>query len=83
MLLDYISAAMRTAEYEKLEGGTYSGRIPRCPGAVAFGRTLRQCQEELQSALEDWLIVKLRHGDRLPVLGGINLNRRSSVPISA
>jgi len=26
--------------------------------------------------LEGWLIVKIRHGDRLPVIAGINLNDR-------
>jgi predicted RNase H-like HicB family nuclease len=75
MLLDYISAAMKTAVYENMEDGTYCGTIRRCPGVVAFGASLYECQEELQSVLEDWLIVKLRHGDRLPVLGRVNLNR--------
>jgi predicted RNase H-like HicB family nuclease len=75
MLLDYISAAMRTAVYEKTEDGTYCGTIRRCPGVIAFAATLYECQEELRSVLEDWLIVKLRHGDPLPVLGRVNLNR--------
>jgi len=26
--------------------------------------------------LEGWLIVKIRHGDKLPVIGGINLNNK-------
>jgi len=30
----------------------------------------------LKSALEGWFIVKIRHGDRLPVIGGINLNKK-------
>jgi len=75
MLLDYIDAAMKTAAYEKLEDGTYSGTIRRCPGVIAFAATLYECQDELRSVLEDWLIVKLRHGDTLPVLGRVNLNR--------
>jgi predicted RNase H-like HicB family nuclease len=75
MLLDYITAAMRTAVYEKLDDGTFCGTIRRCPGVLAFAATLYECQEELRSVLEDWLIVKLRHGDALPVLGRVNLNR--------
>jgi predicted RNase H-like HicB family nuclease len=75
MLSDYISAAMKAASYEKLDDGTYCGTIRRCPGVIAFASTLFECQEELRSALEDWLIVKLRHGDSLPVLGGVSLNR--------
>ena len=76
MLIEYISKAMAKAVYEKLEDGTYSGKIPQCPGVIAFGETLYQCQEELRSVLEGWLIVKIRHGDKLPVIGGINLNSK-------
>jgi len=76
MLIEYINKAMSKAVYEKLEDGTYSGKIPRCPGVIAFGETLYQCQEGLRSVLEGWLIVKIRHGDKLPVIGGINLNNK-------
>ena len=76
MLTEYINKAMTKAVYEKLEDATYSGKIPECPGVVAFAETLYQCQEELKSVLEGWLIVKIRHGDRLPVIGGINLNNK-------
>ena len=76
MLIEYINKAMTKAVYEKLEDGTFSGRIPQCPGIIAFGETLYQCQDELRSTLEGWLIVKIRHGDRLPVIGGINLNNK-------
>lgn len=76
MLIEYISKAMKKAVYEKLEDGTYSGKIPQCHGVIAFGETLYQCQEELRSVHEGWLIVKIRHGDKLPVIGGINLNNK-------
>jgi predicted RNase H-like HicB family nuclease len=79
MLLEYVQAAMRSATYEKLPDGTYCGRIPKCPGTIAFARNLFDCQEELRSVLEDWLIVKIRHGDPVPVIGAINLNRRQSL----
>jgi len=83
MLLEYVSAAMKTATYEKLEDGSFCGTIRRCPGTVAFARTLYECQEELRSVLEDWLIVKLRHGDAIPVLSGVNLNLRAARATSA
>ena len=80
MLIEYVNKAMSKAVYEKLEDGTYFGKIPKCPGVIAFGETLYQCQEELRSVLEGWLIVKIRHGDWLPVIGGINLN--NEMPVS-
>ena len=83
MLLEYIDKAMSKAEYEKLEDGTYSGKISQCPGVIAFGQTLYQCQQELRSVLEGWLIVKIRHRDKLPVIGGINLNKKMPTPTEA
>lgn len=74
MLIEYINKAMSEAVYEKLEDGTYCGKILDCPGTIAFGNTLYDCQNELKSVLEGWLIVKIRHGDRLPVMGGFDLN---------
>jgi len=79
MLTEYINKAMSKAIYDKLEDGTYSGKIPQCPGVISFGKTLYKCQEELRSSLEGWLIVKIRHGDQLPVMGKINLNKKMPV----
>ena len=76
MLIEYISKAMTKAVYEKLEDGTYSGKIPQCHGVIAFGETLYQCEQELKASLEGWLIVKLRHGDKFPVISNISLNKR-------
>ena len=75
ILSDYVEQALLNAVYDKLEDGTFSGRIPSCKGVVAFGTTLRQCEEELRSTLEDWIFVGLRMNHRLPVLGKINLNK--------
>lgn len=80
MLIEYINKVMSKAVYEKLKDGNFVGKIPLCPGVVAFRKTLYECQEELRSSLEGWLIVKIRHGDRLPVIGGINLNKKMPVP---
>lgn len=52
-----------------------SGRIPPCKGVVAFGATLSECEEQLRSTLEDWVLVGLELGHPLPVLGKIDLNR--------
>jgi len=76
MLIQYIDKAMSEAVYDKLEDGSFSGKIPKCPGVIAFGSTLYQCEQELKSSLEGWLIVKIRYGDKLPVIGRINLNNR-------
>ncbi|MCX9082589.1 MAG: type II toxin-antitoxin system HicB family antitoxin [Candidatus Methanoperedens sp.] len=71
---DYINKALSKAEYDKLEDGSFSGRIPECPGVIAFSKTLFECQKELESVLEGWLIIKMRHSDTLPVLDNLDIN---------
>ncbi len=73
-LTAYIEAAMELAHYDKLEDGTFAGEVPKLKGVVAFGRSLRACENELRSTLEDWILVGLRLGHKLPVLSGIDLN---------
>jgi predicted RNase H-like HicB family nuclease len=50
---------MEHASYDKLEDGTYAGAIPQCRGVVAFSETLRGCEAELHSLLEDWILIGL------------------------
>jgi predicted RNase H-like HicB family nuclease len=75
MLTEYIQSAMRHAHYEITEKGRFFGSIPGCKGLWAESKTLEKCREELQSALEDWLLLGLQLGHELPVIDGINLNR--------
>jgi predicted RNase H-like HicB family nuclease len=75
ILSEYINLTMAQAEYDKLEDNSFSGRIPPCPGVIAFAGSLRECEVELRSTLEDWLLLGLKLGHALPEIGGINLNR--------
>jgi predicted RNase H-like HicB family nuclease len=75
VLTDYVERALSLAVFERLEDNTYAGRIPPCPGVLAFAPTLRSCKAELRSTLEDWLLVGLKLGHPLPVLGEIDLNK--------
>lgn len=75
VLSDYLDTALAGADYDKLEDGTFAGRIPSCPGVVAFGTTLRECEQSLRSTLEDWVLLGLKLGHWLPLIEGIDLNR--------
>jgi predicted RNase H-like HicB family nuclease len=66
-LTSYIEAAMEMASYEKLEDATYGGEIPALEGVIAFGPTLRQCEKELRSTLEDWILLGFHLGHSRPV----------------
>ena len=74
MLTDYIAAAMRRAEYKMLEDDTYWGEIPPLQGVWANADSLKECEEELESVLEDWITLGLRFGDPMPEIDGVKLS---------
>lgn len=78
VITEYLQAALAEAEYDKLPDGSFSGRVPACTGVVAFASTLKGCELELRSTLEDWLLLGLKLGHSLPVVGEIDLNQDSS-----
>jgi predicted RNase H-like HicB family nuclease len=66
MLTTHIQSAMRLAKYEILEDGQFYGEIPGFQGVWAQAKILEDCRDELQSVLEDWLVMGLRMGHKLP-----------------
>ncbi len=77
MLTAYIRAAMRHARYEMIaDGQPFYGEIPECQGVWATGVTLEECLEELESALEDWLLFRLSRQLPVPTIDEIDLSVR-------
>ncbi|MEO9125406.1 MAG: type II toxin-antitoxin system HicB family antitoxin [Microcoleus sp.] len=72
MLTKYIATAMQKAIYELLEDGTFYGEIRQ--GVWGNAGTPEACREDLQDALEGWMILGLRLTHTLPILNGIDLN---------
>ena len=84
ILTEYLESAMAQATYDTLEDDTYAGRIPDCKGVVAFGTTLRECEDELQSTLEDWILVGLKMRHPLPIIANMDLNKEPAhAPVGA
>ena len=82
MLTDYIQAAMRHARYEIIDDPIpFYGSIPECPSVWAAGETLEVCREELQSVLEDWIVLGLRFGHPIPAIDGIAVAPAKLEPI--
>lgn len=76
ILTEYIEQLLSCAEYDKLEDGSFVGRIPQCKGVISFDSSLMKCETELQSTLEDWILLGLKLGHPLPVVGRIDLNKK-------
>ncbi|HEY9691859.1 MAG TPA: type II toxin-antitoxin system HicB family antitoxin [Oculatellaceae cyanobacterium] len=79
ILSDYLDKAIAQAVYDKLEDGTFIGKIPACKGVLAFGSTLRECEDELRSTLEDWILLGLKLKHSLPVIDNIDLNKEATL----
>jgi len=76
MLSEYIGKQLKKARYKIIEDGTYFGEIPGLKGVWANAKNLEDCRDELESALEDWVVFCLHQGDNIPDLN-IGLKVRS------
>ncbi len=80
MLIDYIKAAMQRAHYKILEDdGTFFGWVPEIEGAWGNAATLEECRDELESAIEGWLLVSFQHGLPIPIIDSIDLNPKKEL----
>lgn len=78
MLSDFIEKKLQSAKYKLLKDGSYFGEISGLNGVWANGKNLESCREELKAVLEDWLILKVRTGDK--ILGfSLRVDRRTLV----
>ncbi len=73
MLTAYIQAAMRRAQYELLDDGTYYGEIPGFQGVYANADNLEACRNLLQDVLEGWLLVSFAKQLPVPIVDGVDL----------
>ena len=73
LLAEYIDIAMRDAVFKALCDGTYFAEIPRFEGAWANADTLEDCRQEMREVLEDWILLGIKLGHPIPVVGSIDL----------
>jgi len=65
---------MLRAHFEIMENGRFYGFIPEFHGVWGEGTSLEECRDELIEAIEGWLIVKLRCGEDVPIVNGLDIN---------
>ena len=74
MLRSYIQAALRHAKHDiLLDDKSYYGEIAGFQGVYANAETLEACREQLQGALEEWILFRVSRHLPLPVVDGIEL----------
>ncbi len=78
MLNEFIEKKLISARYKLLKDGSYFGEIPGLKGIWANAKNLESCRKELQEVLEDWLLLKVRDGEKIPGFE-IKIDRRELV----
>jgi predicted RNase H-like HicB family nuclease len=74
MIVEYIEAAMRRAEYKLLdEEPRFFGSIPAIEGVWAAGNTLESCRDELREVLEGWILLSVQRDLPIPALDGVSI----------
>ena len=73
MLNQYIEKALERAEYKRLDDQTWFAEIPGFMGVWANATTVEICRKELAEVLEEWVLLKLRDSDPIPVIDGIEI----------
>ena len=73
MLVAYCEKALENAEYKKLEDGSWYAEISGFEGVWANGPTVEACRKELIEVLEEWLLLKIKDGDQVPTIDGIDI----------
>jgi len=65
MITDFIDSKLKNASYKILGDSTYFGEIQGVKGVWANVDSLEDCRRELKEVLEDWLVVKIRAGEKV------------------
>lgn len=78
MFSEFIFKKIRGARYKILADGTFFGEIPGLKGVWASADTLEDCRRELQEILEEWALLRIRGGHKVPGLA-LKIDRRHLV----
>jgi predicted RNase H-like HicB family nuclease len=69
---EYVSAAVSTARFEKIEEGRkVYAEVPGFRGVWAQGRTRQEAVRELREVLSGWIDLELERGHQLPPVDGM------------
>ena len=70
MFSEYIRAALKQAESDTLEDGSYVATVPGLQGVIAIGDSLEECRTDLIEVIEEWIVARLQWGYPVPPIGG-------------
>src|SRR5213594_327092 len=66
----YVDKALQRARYRQVDGRVFCATVPGLQGVIATGPTLEACRDQLAEVVEEWVLVRVARGLRVPPLGG-------------
>ena len=69
MISKYIAEALHRAQYRIVDDGLFCATVPGLPGVIATGKTLEACRDQLVEVIEEWLLVRVAQGLKVPRIG--------------
>ncbi len=73
MIREYVESGLQRARYDKLENGSFVAEVPGLRGVLATGPTLERCRRQLAEVIEEWVLVRVARGLKVPSLGGVEV----------
>ena len=68
MFSEYIQAALKLAEYDTLEDGSYVATVEGLRGVIAIGDSIEECRRDLIEVIEGWIALRMRFGAEIPMI---------------
>lgn len=68
MFSEYIQAALKLAEYDTLEDGSYVATVEGLQGVIAIGDSIEECRRDLIEVIEGWIALRMRFGAIIPMI---------------
>ncbi len=78
MITAYLDKALRRARYQQVDGGLFCATVPGLLGVIATGPTLEACRDQLSEVIEEWVLVSVSRGLRVPPLGSTRVEVRKA-----
>jgi predicted RNase H-like HicB family nuclease len=73
VIREYVERGLKRARYDKLEDGSFVAEVPGLDGVLSEARTLEECREKLAEIIEEWVLVRVARGLKVPALDGIEI----------
>ena len=74
MIREYVEQGLRRARYDKLEDGSFVAEVAGLKGVLATAPTLEGCRERLAEVIEEWILVRVARGLKVPALDGVEVS---------